>query len=90
MLSEPLLLLLRAVVLERQNHREVGRDESRVGNGLDDVAEEDVSAERHAVRDDGLLVFLAVPAVELDAAAAREEHAAVHFDARLAAELAPD
>ena len=70
MLGESFLLLLGAVVLERQDHRKVGRDEGRVGDGLDDVAEEYVGAQGHAVRDYGLLVVLAVPAVELDAAAA--------------------
>ena len=51
------------------------------GARLDDVAEEDPGAERVAVGDDGLIAvvahrdaFLAVPAVELHAAAAALQH----------------
>lgn len=90
MFSQSFLLLFRAVILERQDHRKFGRDERRVGDGLHHVLEQNVGAQRHAVRDYRLLVFLAVPAVELDASTAGEEHTSVHLDARLAAELTSD
>ncbi len=39
---------------------------------------------------DWLLVFLAVPAVELDASASGQQDSSVHFDGRFATELASD
>lgn len=78
------------MILERQDHRKFGRDERRVGDGLHHVLEQNVRAQRHAVRDYRLLVLLAVPTVEFDASTAGQEHAPVHLDARLAAELTSD
>ena len=74
------------MVLHRQDDGVGRRDESAPVDRLHNGSERDLGGERVAVVDHGLPV-VAVPAVEFDAAAARQEHLAVEFHRGLAFEL---
>ena len=86
------LLPLGAVVLEGEHHRVVGcvrrlgGGEGRVGDRLEDAAHRDARHGRVLVVHDGLAVR-PVEAVDLDAAAAHQEHAPVHVGRRGRVEL---
>ena len=66
-----LLLADGAPVLDGEDDRQAGGDEGVRGDSLHDFPEGDLGGEGVAVVDDGLAV-VAVPAVELDAAAAAQ------------------
>lgn len=68
--GEFVLLRFAAVVLEREDHRVVGREERGVADGLNHVAEEHFCAHGLPVRHHRLLLLpRAVPTVDLDAPA---------------------
>ncbi len=87
MAGQLLLLFLAAVVLKRQDHGVLTGDEGRLGYGLYDVLEGYIRTQSHTVRDNGLRVVLAVPAVELNTSTAGQQDTSVHLHARLAVEL---
>lgn len=63
-----------AMILEGEDQRQVRGDEGAVSNGVNDVFEGDFGAHGPAVRDDGFVIgVFAVPAVQFDTTASRQE-----------------
>ena len=81
-----LLLIDVAVVFDGDDERIVGGGKGELGHDRQHVAELDLGRERVAVVHDGVVVG-AVPAVDLDAAAAVAQAADVRLDRRLRPEL---
>jgi hypothetical protein len=81
-----LLLLGRAVVLEREDDRECAHRKGHLGHRLAHSRELDLCAERVPVCDDRLIVR-PVPAVELERSAPLQQEAPVHVHVRAPRQL---